>query len=268
MARLLMCRPDHYGIYYEINPWMDKRRQADRAIAVRQWEALHRLLTKELKVPVELLPPVPGLPDLCFTANAGLLVGDLFVSSRFRYREREAEIPHVTAWFLERGYRVACLPQPSFFEGEGDVLFCGDELFAGYRFRSELQAHQFLGELLDLQVHSLELTDPWFYHLDTCFCPVGPGKAIYYPEAFSAASQRLLKEALPELIPVTAEEAHRFACNAIVLGEAVVMNRGCPHLAQVLTEAGYRIYEVETTEFLKAGGGPKCLVLFLEREGA
>src|SRR5574337_2007907 len=117
MVRLLMCRPDHYGIYYEINPWMDRRRQADRATAVTQWEALYRLLSEALRVQVELLPPVPGLPDLCFTANAGLLVKDLFVSSRFRYREREAEVPHVTQWFLERRYRVACLPQPVFFEG-------------------------------------------------------------------------------------------------------------------------------------------------------
>jgi N-dimethylarginine dimethylaminohydrolase len=268
MTRLLMCRPEHYGIYYEINPWMDRRRQADRALALKQWEGLYRLLTEVLEIQVEVLPPAPGLPDLCFAANAGLLVGDLFVSSRFRYPQREAEVPHFTAWFLKQGYRVACLPQPCFFEGEGDALFCGGELFAGYRFRSELEAHRCLGELLDVTIHSLELSDPWFYHLDTCFCPLGPGQAIYYPDALSGVSQRLLKERIPELIPVTVEEAHCFACNAIVIGRAVVMNRGCSQLSRVLTEAGYHVYEVETTEFLKAGGGPKCLVLFLERKGS
>lgn len=266
MVRLLMCRPDHYGIYYEINPWMDRRRQADRATAMTQWEALYRLLIEALRVQVELLPPVPGLPDLCFTANAGLLVKDLFVSSRFRYREREAEVPHVTQWFLERRYRVACLPQPAFFEGEGDALFCGDLLFAGHRFRSELQAHRLLGELIGLPVHSLELTDPWFYHLDTCFCPLRSGQAAYYPGAFSPASQRLLKEMIPELFPVTEGEARRFACNAIVVGQAVVMNADCPHLFRTLAGAGYQVHEVDTTEFLKAGGGPKCLALCLDRD--
>ncbi|MDE2485705.1 MAG: amidinotransferase, partial [candidate division NC10 bacterium] len=117
---------------------MNRRCQADQAVALRQWEALYRFLTETLRVQVELLPSVPGLPDLCFTANAGLLVNSLFVSSRFRYREREAEVPHFTQWFLERNYRVACLSEPAFFEGEGDALFCGDLLFAGYRFRSEL----------------------------------------------------------------------------------------------------------------------------------
>ncbi|MDE2059697.1 MAG: amidinotransferase [candidate division NC10 bacterium] len=266
MTRLLMCRPDHYGIYYVINPWMDRRRQADRDIALRQWEALYQLLTDTLRVQVELLPSVPGLPDLCFTANAGLLVHNLFVSSRFRYAEREAEVPHFTRWFLERNYRVVCLPQPAFFEGEGDALFCGDVLFAGYRFRSELQAHRLLEELIELPVHSLELSDPWFYHLDTCLCLLQPGQAAYYPEAFSPASQRLLKETIPELFPVTEAEARRFACNALVVEKAVVMNADCPHLSRTFAEAGYQVHQIETTEFLKAGGGPKCLALFLDRD--
>lgn len=266
MTRLLMCRPDHYGIYYEINPWMDQRRQADRTVALRQWEALYRLLIERLQVQVELVPPVPGLPDLCFTANAGFVVDDLFVSSRFRYRERQDEAPHFMQWFADRNYRVTCLPEPAFFEGEGDVLFCGEALFAGCRFRSEFQAHSLLAKLLRLPVYSLELTDPWFYHLDTCFCPLQPGQAAYYPEAFSPASQRLLKEAIPELFPVTEAEAKRLACNAMVIGRSVIMNAGCPHLARTLAETGYHVHEVETTEFLKAGGGPKCLALFLDRD--
>ena len=268
MIRLLMCRPDHYGIYYEINPWMDRRRQADRAVAVRQWETLHRLLTETLGVQVELLPSVPWLPDLCFTANAGLLVNSLFVSSRFRYPEREAEVPYFTQWFAERNYRVACLAEPAFFEGEGGALLCGNDLFAGYRFRSEQQAHHLLSELLGLHVHSLELTDPWFYHLDTCLCPLQPGRAAYYPEAFSPAGQRLLKETIPELFPVSEAEAKRLACNALVIGRSVMINAGCFHLARMLSEAGYQVHEVETTEFLKAGGGPKCLALFLDRDGS
>lgn len=266
MTRLLMCRPDHYGIYYEINPWMDRKRQADRAVAMKQWDGVYHLLTDTLGVEVELVPPVPGLPDLCFTANAGLLVNSLFVSSRFRYREREAEVPHFTQWFLERNYRVACLPEPAFFEGEGDALFCGNLLFAGCRFRSELHAHHLLAKLIGLPVHSLELTDPWFYHLDTCLCPLQPGRAAYYPEAFSPASQRLLKEMIPELIPVMEAEARCFACNAIVVGRAVVMSADCPNLSRTLTDAGYQVHGVETTEFLKAGGGPKCLALFLDRD--
>ena len=39
-----MCPPEFYGIEYEINPWMNRERQADHALAIEQWNALHELL--------------------------------------------------------------------------------------------------------------------------------------------------------------------------------------------------------------------------------
>ena len=69
---ILMCPPEHYGIEYEINPWMNRERGADHALAVRQWESLVALL-KEVGAQISLLSPVKGLPDLVFTANAALM---------------------------------------------------------------------------------------------------------------------------------------------------------------------------------------------------
>jgi len=69
----LMCPPDFYDVAYEINPWMSVKHKADKEKARKQWEAYYALLTKELKVRVELLEPVKGLPDLVFTANGGLV---------------------------------------------------------------------------------------------------------------------------------------------------------------------------------------------------
>ena len=79
---ILMCRPDHYGIEYEINPWMSRDRQADHALAVEQWEDLVALL-KSLGASVSFVEPVRGLPDLVFTANAGMIYRDMAVLSRF-----------------------------------------------------------------------------------------------------------------------------------------------------------------------------------------
>ncbi|MBI3323221.1 MAG: hypothetical protein HYZ95_02010, partial [Candidatus Omnitrophica bacterium] len=74
-SAFLMCPPTHYTIAYEINPWMSVRRQAAHGRAAKQWQALYTTLTKRLKLRVRLLPPVAGLPDLVFTANAGLIAG-------------------------------------------------------------------------------------------------------------------------------------------------------------------------------------------------
>ena len=265
--RILMCPPDHYGIEYEINPWMNRSLGAVRALAFRQWQELHDVLDS-LGVRVETMTPRPGLPDLVFTANAGLVVRQTFLSSRFRHDVRAKESPYFDDWFREHGFVVEHLPDGMFHEGAGDALFCGDSLFAGYRTRSDASAHQWVGERFGVRVLPLELVNPRFYHLDTCFCPLAPGEALYFPGAFDAYGQRVLQTQVPRLIAVDEAEAFRFGCNAVVVGETFVHNSRCPHLAASLTQAGYRPIEVELDEFLKAGGSAKCLTLQLDGEEA
>lgn len=106
MTRLLVCPPDFFGIEYEINPWMQLSNRVDHGQAVSQWQTLMRIFEKDLGVALERLTPVPGLPDLVFTANAGLVVGRTVVVSRFRHPERQSEEAHVGQWFHEQGYEV------------------------------------------------------------------------------------------------------------------------------------------------------------------
>jgi len=79
---ILMCPPDFYGIHYEINPWMDMSRQAEHAVAESQWHALRtNIIVADAKI--SLLEPVPGLPDLVFTANAAMIFHQQALLSRF-----------------------------------------------------------------------------------------------------------------------------------------------------------------------------------------
>src|SRR6266496_3314653 len=100
-----MCPPDYYGIEYEINPWMSRSRCSVPEKAKRQWQGLYDILCG-LGVAVELLNPQPGLPDLVFTANAGLIFGTHFYSSSFRHDVRARETPYFDAWFREHGFTV------------------------------------------------------------------------------------------------------------------------------------------------------------------
>ena len=89
------------------------------------------------------------------------------------------------------------MPDDLHFEGAGDALFCGDTLFAGYRIRSDARGHQQIGEMLGCRVIPLELVDPYYYHLDTCFCPLAPGQAIYYPAGVRRYGRDALAGARP-----------------------------------------------------------------------
>jgi N-dimethylarginine dimethylaminohydrolase len=104
--------------------------------------------------------------------------------------------------------------------------------------------------------------------LDTCFCPLAPGEAIYYPPAFDAYGRKVIETHIPRLLAVSDSEAMRFGCNAVVVGKTVVVNAGCDHLRANLHSWGYQTRAQELDEFLKAGGSAKCLTLRLDGEEA
>jgi len=264
---ILMCPPDYYGIHYEINPWMNTERQADHAMAVEQWHALVEKLTAAGAL-ISQLDPVDGLPDLVFTANAAMIYEQRALLSRFRHPQRQGEEPHNRRWLETHGFEVTDVPENFSFEGAGDALFCGDTLYAGYRMRSDASGHQKIGRLLGVRVIPVELVDPRYYHLDTCFCPLAVDEAIWYPPAFDDYGQRVIREHVAKLIEAQQHEAERFACNAVVVGRTVITNTGCEVLHQELSGCGYQPVATPLDEFVKAGGSAKCLTLRLDGEEA
>ena len=259
-----MCKPTYYTIAYEINPWMSLKRQANRQHGRAQWQALYRLLTRELGARVHLLPPHPGVPDLVFTANAGLVHGRTVIRSNFRYPQRQQEEMIVERYFRQRGFRVVRLDQRFHFEGEGDALWMNGSLLFGFRFRSDAPAHEELARLVNARVLPVELSDKRFYHLDTCFCPLDEQTALWLPSAFDRYGRKVIEGFVKDPISVSEGDAKRFACNAIVAGRSIVLQEGVStRLRRALERRGFRLYPVNLSEFLKAGGAAKCLVLRL-----
>jgi lysine-ketoglutarate reductase/saccharopine dehydrogenase-like protein (TIGR00300 family) len=263
-VRILMCAPHHYDVDYVINPWMEGNiHRSSRELAEAQWDKLYQVL--QSYATIDLVEPQKGWPDLVFTANAGLILGNKVVLSRFFHPERQGEEPYFQAWFESQGYQVHTLPKNLPFEGAGDALIdrAGHWLWAGYGFRSELDSHPYLAEWLDVEVLSLRLVDRRFYHLDTCFCPLTDGYLLYYPAAFDTYSNRLIELRVPAEKRIAIEEADavNFACNTVNIDRVVVMNKVSDGLKQILAERGFTVVETPLTEFLKAGGAAKCLTL-------
>jgi len=261
-ASFLMCAPDYFEIAYEINPWMSVQRKIDHEKAIAQWRKYHETLLS-LGAAVELIDPVKGLPDMVFTANAGLVREKFFVKSNFRHKERRGEEPYFEKWFKQKKYQVKLVHQPFCFEGEGDALFMGAELYTGYHFRSDVEAHDQVSAHMKNSYFALELCDKRFYHLDTCFAPLNEQSALVFLDAFEPYAQLVLLENIPDPIHVPEEEAVRFACNSVVSGSHIVMPEGCPKTAAELEKRGFTVHGLDFSEFIKAGGAAKCLVLTL-----
>ncbi len=268
----MMCSPDRFRVEYVINPWMSEGLgHTDSQRARLQWSALHAILVNQTDSRVTVVDSREGLPDMVFSANAGLVYDGRFIPSRFRYPERTGEERHFTEWAKGLGYEVRPLPAAITFEGAGDALFDRKRpvLWLGHGFRTSPSAEAFLSDQVQpggWQVVSLELTDPRYYHLDTCFCPLDGGLVMWFPAAFSAESQNIVRSVLPESsrIEVGEEDAAHFACNAVSVNGTIVMNRASQNLRARLSNNGFRVIETPLDEFIRAGGSSKCLTLRLD----
>jgi lysine-ketoglutarate reductase/saccharopine dehydrogenase-like protein (TIGR00300 family) len=265
--RYLMCPPEFFQVDYVINPWMEGNiDRANGVLAAEQWHRLHVILSGQGNI--ELITPLAGSPDMVFTANAGLVLGDQAVLSRFLHRERQAEEPHFRDWFKQHGFRVHELPKDLPFEGAGDALFDRVQplLWAGYGFRTELDSHALIAELLGVEVVSLRLIDKRFYHLDTCLCPLERGFLMYYPPAFDARSNAQIERRIPaeKRLVLDEPDAIHFAANAVNIGETLVLHRASDSLKTQLSAAGFQVVEASLTEFIKSGGAARCLTLRLK----
>ena len=260
----LMCSPSLYDVTYLINPWMAGNLHAtSRQLALAQWGRLYSEL--EERAEIKLIDPQPGSPDMVFTANAGLERDGTVVLSHFFYPERQAEEAYFRQWFQQSGYEVIEVPRETPFEGEGDALFSidGSRLWAGYGIRTAKESHHYLERAWNVETVSLHLVDPRFYHLDTCFAPLNDGNVMYYPTAFDAASIARIEDFYPssKRILVSEADAIRFACNAINIDHTLLINNVSRELTERLHAIGFEVRSMDLSEFLKAGGAAKCLVM-------
>jgi len=266
--RILMCPPRHFGVLYEINPWMSSEVTVDADRAGAQWENLAATL-RAAGAEVAEMEPRPEVPDLVFTANAGLVNGDRFVPSHFRHPERQPETEVNAAWFAGAGWHVDRLPADLDHEGAGDALPFTPEgghtvLLSGYSFRSDARAATALADLLGCPVRPIQLVDPRLYHLDLTFCPLDGRRALVAPLGWDSYGRKVVEALVPEPLVLTDEETLSFCANSVVVGTTVVMPVATPRVARRLEAWGFDVVECRVDEFLKAGGGCRCLTLALD----
>ncbi|WP_368666372.1 dimethylargininase [Micromonospora sp. BL4] len=257
----LMCSPEHFAVEYAINPWMDVTTPVDRELAVKQWDRLRETLVG-LGHQVHLLTPERGLPDMVYAANGGFVVDGSVYGARFKHEQRAAEAALHHAFYESQGWRFIAPSETN--EGEGDFAYVpeahGGLILAGHGFRTEIPAHAEAQEALGRPVVSLRLIDPRFYHLDVALAAIDDSNVVYFPGAFSAASQRVLTQLFPDAVIADDEDAMAFGLNLVSDGANVVLNSEATRLAGKLKAAGYNPVPVELAELKKGGGSVKCCI--------
>jgi N-dimethylarginine dimethylaminohydrolase len=255
-----MCPPDHFGVEYAINPWMDTSTPVDVELAGKQWQLLRETLVR-LGHTVHVLPARVGLPDMVYAANGAFSVDGTVYGAWFRYPQRLAEASAHRS-FYSAPWRF--VPPTETNEGEGDFAYLpgyrGGLVLAGYGFRTEPAAHAEAQEALGRPVLSLRLVDPRFYHLDVALGTLDDEHIAYYPAAFSESSQRILRQLFPTAVIADEADALAFGLNLVSDGRNVVMSGEASGFAAKLRAVGYTPVPVELGELKKGGGSVKCCV--------
>ena len=228
---------------------------APRALA--QWRGLHRTLV-DLGVRVELVEPRADVPDMTFAANAGVVVRAV-ASSRPTSASASARPSSPTSSSGSRRgatrstrstTRTTGRARATCWRRRASPRWC----FAGYRFRTEESALDHLDAELGVRTVRLELTDPRYYHLDTCLCPLGGGRALVVADALSPASRRALARGVRR--PHRGDAGGRGALRvqrARRRRARVVLNAGCEATEQALRERGLTPVPTPTDEFSEVG---------------
>ena len=275
-TRVLVADPEHFDLEYAINPHMRDERgelhRIDRKLARVQWQAWVDAL-RASGLEVDVLPALPGQPDLVFCANQALPIARgiapdgvaRVVPSRMAHAERRGEVEHVVTALERMGYRVDPPAASSPMEGMGDGLWHPGRrlLWAGVGPRSSRAAWQEFAARYRVPTLLVELVDAKFYHLDTALALLSESTCLWWPPALSKRSQALVRAVFEHTLEADAHEAHRYlACNAFCAdGRTVFIDSGAQKTAKTLEAAGFAVQRLASGEFLKSGGSLFCMKL-------
>lgn len=253
-----MCPPDYLSLNYEINPWMDKENPFSLEKAIKQWNELFALYQNLIPGKIFKVEAKEGLTELCFLGDSLFAINNDVVYSRFAREERYHETEYVMEYFSAylKGNRV---PETIYYEGSGETMIWKNQIFVGYGQRSSKDIITYLSDIFKRDVYGLELITEKYYHLDTAFFPINETLIAIYPEAFSKESLSFIRNLDAEILELNSNDAQSFALNSVSLGNDLIIHKSAQNFIRLMREKGFTVHEVDISEFIKFGGGLKCL---------
>jgi dimethylargininase len=214
-------------------------------------------------VQVEVLPPDERYPDSCFMQDPAMVIAGRAIINRPGATSRRGEEEALVELLAARFPMTRIVP-PGTLEG-GDVLILPDRVVVGRSDRTNRASiAQLVVALADLTglpnlsgsagLPVLEAPVTGYLHLLSAVTHLGDGTLL-------AVEDFVLPPALAGFPVLRVPAAEGYACNALGIGDKVILPAGFPKTAATLKAYGYDVLLVPTTEFAKADGGVTCLAL-------
>lgn len=272
----LMCTPDHFNIVDVKNVHMEGNTgKVDSLKFKEQWQSIYDIYFAEARTGnidgINKIPGVENCEDMVFCANQSFPWIDargnsIVILSRMRYPSRQNEVKYFEDYYTGLNYSIFPPPGVGLLEGMGDLIPLPKKqlIFGGYGHRTDVSTLNKLADILHVQVVHLKLINEAFYHLDTCFIPLDTETVLIAPEAFDEEGLKSIRSCFKDVREIPFNESSKgFALNAhVVHGNQypfAIIQKENPITAMILKEKGFKIYEVDTSEFMKSGGSVFCM---------
>jgi N-dimethylarginine dimethylaminohydrolase len=264
------------------NPYIDIHHDVNHSTVMHQHSQVEHAFQNTIAYTVPTVGM--GLPDIVFTANAGLCLPRLptptILLPYMKYPQRKEELPHLTRIYKELGLHMIPFPgaPDAPFEGQAELKWFhgGTKAVCGYGHRSTKKSFHIAQKLFETiytkhhmappELLILPLASDQYYHLDVAMLEFSDTECIVHKHAISAASIAKLKKFLgPNSVHVI-DTPDSFCLNAVVDGPYLITHQLTQSLKKELEHITRKtIHMVNTSEFEKSGGSVRCMTLDILR---
>ena len=224
----------------------------DIKLALKQHEAYCEAL---IKCGLELitLDANPDFPDSCFVEDTAVVTKDFGIISRPGDNRRlgeEVEIKKVLKPLL----KLYTIEEPGTLDG-GDIMQADNKFFIGISDRTNTEGSNQLSKFLtenNYEAISIAVKD--ILHFKTGINYLGENNLLVQESFYNLPD---LKDFNKRII----SDKESYAANSLRVNEYIITPKGFPDTKSIIENLGYKIIELELSEFQKMDGGLSCLSL-------
>lgn len=271
LKKVLLSRPDYLAlapINKIASDWMDKGFTIDQDMALREHDQLIEIY-KSNGIEVDILEPEKGLTSMVFARDFGFNLKEGFVLGKFKENIRQPESEKYEAKLKAMGVPMIARCTEGVLEG-GDFWQLDENTLAIGRLQrsNEKGIENIRQQLAPFGYEIIEVeSDPRYLHLDMIFNIVGEKTAVLYWEGLPKHFQNYLTDHSFDIIRIKEEGVFKHFSNLQALGnKRVISLKANVDVNRQLREKGFEVFELDSAEILKTGGGPHCMTFPVSRD--
>lgn len=209
---------------------------------------------KECGLEVTTLPAVEEYPDSCFVEDVALMTPHCAILTNPGAPSRRGEVVHIEDAVTRKYDNIERIIDPGYVEA-GDIMMVGDHYYIGLSDRTNQEgADQMIAILEKYGMTGSVVEMSEMLHLKT-------GLGYLEDNNLVACGEFLTKEEFQKYNLIKIDLDNSYSANSVWINGTVLVPKGFDSTSEAIRNAGYKVREVDVSEYQKLDGGLSCLSL-------